>query len=36
MISEFLSKELGYKVIDLKGGMVELIGKGYKPAPYRP
>lgn len=34
MVSEFLDKELGYKVINLKGGMVELMRQGYKPAPY--
>ena len=34
MISDFLDKEFGYKVINLKGGMVKLMQEGYKPAPY--
>ncbi len=34
MISDFLDKELGYKVINLTGGMVKLEQEGYKPAPY--
>ena len=34
MISDFLDKELHYNVIDLKGGMEELIRQGYQPAPY--
>ena len=36
MISDFLDKELGYKVINLQGGMVELTRHGYQSAPYRP
>ncbi len=36
MISDFLDKELGYKVINLKGGMVKLIQEGYAPAVYKP
>ena len=34
MISDFLDKELGYKVINLTGGMVKLMQEGYTPAPY--
>jgi rhodanese-related sulfurtransferase len=34
-VSEFLG-ELGYEVINLQGGMVELVKQGYRPAPYRP
>ena len=34
MISDFLDKDLGYKVINLTGGMVKLEREGYKPAPY--
>jgi len=33
MISEFLDKELHYKVINLTGGMEELTRSGYKPVP---
>ena len=36
MISDFLDKELGYQVINLQGGMVELIRSGYQPALYQP
>ncbi len=36
MISDFLDKELGYKVINLRGGMVELTRHGYKSSPYQP
>ncbi len=35
MISDFLDKELDYKVINLQGGMVELMRRGYKPTPYQ-
>ncbi|MEA3419288.1 MAG: rhodanese-like domain-containing protein [Campylobacterota bacterium] len=35
MISDFLDKEFGYKVINLKGGMMKLMREGYKPALYR-
>ena len=31
MVSEFLSKDLGYRVINLKGGIMKLISEGYKP-----
>ena len=34
MVSEFLSKDMGYKVINLKGGMMKLISEGYKPVQY--
>ncbi len=34
MVSQFLSNELGYKVIDLSGGVLHLIKKGYKLTPY--
>jgi len=34
MISDFLDKKLGYKVINLKGGMMELLRQGYKPVSY--
>jgi len=36
MISDFLDKELGYKVIDLQGGMVKLMQEGYVPADFKP
>ena len=35
MISDFLDKELGYKVINLTGGMVKLMQEGYAPTPYQ-
>ena len=34
MVSEFLSKDIGYKVINLKGGIMKLISEGYKPVRY--
>lgn len=34
MISDFLDKEFGYKVINLQGGMMQLIREGYAPMPY--
>ena len=34
-VSEFLG-ELGYEVINLQGGIVELVKQGYRPTPYRP
>jgi len=34
MVGDFLSKELGYKVINLKGGITKLIREGYKPVKY--
>lgn len=35
MVSEFLSQKLGYKVINLKGGIMKMIHEGYKTVPYR-
>ena len=35
MISDFLDKEFDYKVINLQGGMVELMRRGYEPTPYQ-
>ncbi len=35
-ISKFLSSELGYKVINLGGGMMKLKQEGHKPIPYKP
>ncbi len=34
MVSEFLSNKLGYKVINLKGGIMKLISEGYRPVRY--
>jgi len=34
MVGDFLAKQLGYNVINLKGGMVSLIHSGYKPIKY--
>lgn len=34
-VAEFLG-ELGYAVINLQGGIVELVRQGYQPVPYRP
>jgi len=34
MVSEFLSEKLGYRVINLKGGIMKLIHVGYKTVPY--
>jgi len=34
MVSEFLAKDLGYNVVDLKGGLVKLVKDGYKTSPY--
>ena len=34
MVSEFLSNKLGYKVINLKGGIMKMIHEGYKTVPY--
>jgi rhodanese-related sulfurtransferase len=31
LLSHFLGNERGYNVVNLKGGMVQLIKKGYKP-----
>jgi len=35
MVSEFLSEKLGYKVINLKGGIMKMIHDGYKTVPYK-
>jgi len=35
MLSEFLSEKLGYKVINLKGGITKMIQEGYKTIPYK-
>jgi len=35
MVSEFLSEKLGYKVINLKGGIMKMIQEGYKTVPYK-
>ena len=34
MVAEFLSKDMGYKVINLKGGIMKLISEGYRPVRY--
>ena len=34
MVSEFLANKLGYKVINLKGGIMKLISEGYRPVRY--
>lgn len=34
MVAEFLSDKLGYKVINLKGGIMKVIAEGYKTVPY--
>jgi rhodanese-related sulfurtransferase len=36
IVSEFLSERLGYKVINLKGGIMKMIYEGYKTVPYQP
>jgi rhodanese-related sulfurtransferase len=36
MVAEFLSERLGYKVTNLKGGIMKMIHEGYKTVPYRP
>ena len=35
MVSQFLSEKLGYKVINLKGGIMKMIHDGYKTVPYK-
>jgi len=35
MVSEFLSEKLGYKVINLKGGIMKMLHEGYQTVPYR-
>jgi rhodanese-related sulfurtransferase len=34
MVAEFLSKDVGYRVINLKGGIMKLISEGYRPVRY--
>ncbi len=36
IVSEFLSERLGYKVTNLKGGIMKMIYEGYKTVPYQP
>lgn len=36
MVSEFLSQKLGYRVIDLQGGIMKMIQEGYQTVPYQP
>lgn len=36
MVSEFLSEQLGYRVINLNGGIMKMIYEGYKTVPYQP
>ena len=35
MVSDFLANKLGYRVINLKGGMMKLTQEGYKPVRYQ-
>ena len=35
MVSEFLSEKLGYKVTNLKGGIMKMIHEGYTTVPYQ-
>ena len=35
LVSQFLSKELGYEVYDLQGGMIYVIGEKLPTTPYR-
>lgn len=34
MVAEFLSKDVGYRVINLNGGIMKLISEGYRPVRY--
>jgi len=34
-VANFLSTELGYDVVNLKGGMMKLQAEGYRPVPYK-
>lgn len=36
MVSQFLSEQLGYRVINLNGGIMKMIYEGYKTVPYQP
>ncbi len=35
MIADFLDKDLGYKVINVQGGIMLLMQKGYRTTPYQ-
>jgi len=35
IVAEFLSDKLGYKVINLKGGIMKMIEEGYHPVAYK-
>lgn len=35
LVSQYLSEKKGYKVINLKGGIMRMIGEGYKTTKYR-
>lgn len=35
MVGEFLSENLGYRVINLKGGIMKMIRDGYRPVKYK-
>ncbi|NOR55498.1 MAG: rhodanese-like domain-containing protein [Sulfurovum sp.] len=35
IVSKYLSAQRGYKVINLKGGIMKMIGEGYKTVPYK-
>jgi len=35
MVAGFLSQELGYKAVNLQGGIMYLMQQGYKPTPYK-
>jgi len=35
MVSQFLSEKLGYKVVNLQGGMMQLMAQGYQPVAYK-
>jgi rhodanese-related sulfurtransferase len=35
MVADFLSDKLGYRVVNLKGGIMKMIHEGYQTVPYR-
>ncbi len=35
MVSNFLGKKLHYNVVNLKGGIMSLVSRGYKLVPYK-
>lgn len=35
MVGQFLGNKLGYKVINLKGGIMKMMQEGYKTVPYK-